>query len=65
MNIDPQTAVAVAVPSVLALVWLIRLEGRINTNDFALKALRTDVTYIRDRIDVALNGHSHRRSDDE
>jgi hypothetical protein len=57
MTIEPQTFVAVAVPAVGVLVWLVRLEGRIDKNESVTSALRADVTYIRDRIDAALNGH--------
>jgi hypothetical protein len=64
MTLDPTTAVAVIVPSVTALVWLLRLEGRVNTNEFATNGLRKDVTYIRNRIDQAIGGHSHSRHDD-
>lgn len=41
------------------LVWLIRLEGRVNTNEALHLELRRDVSYIRDRIDKALNGRDH------
>lgn len=60
MTIDPQTFVAVAVPSVGALIWLVRLEGRVNNNETITSALRADVTYIRSRIDQAINGHGNR-----
>lgn len=42
--------------SVSGLVWLIRLEGRVNTHQELHRALREDLTYIRNRIDRALNG---------
>lgn len=38
------------------LVWLIRLEGRVNTQEALHRELKEDVQYIRDRIDAALNG---------
>lgn len=38
------------------LVWLIRLEGRVNTNEALHKSLKDDLNYIRARIDTALNG---------
>ena len=57
---DVQVAVAVGVPLVGALgggfIWLLRLEGRVNTQQVQHKELREDVKYIRDRIDRALNG---------
>jgi hypothetical protein len=55
-QIDPALAVVV-VPSIIgAIVWLVRLEGRINTSDQRVADLKDDVSYIRDRIDTALNG---------
>lgn len=57
MNIDVPTAVSIAVPTIGAVIWLVRLEGRINTGDSITAGLREDVTYIRNRIDQALNGH--------
>lgn len=65
MTFEPTTAIAVIVPSVTALVWLLRLEGRVNTTETVTKGLREDVTYIRDRIDAAIGvSHTHRRADD-
>jgi hypothetical protein len=54
---DPQIVVAVAVPVVTVIVWLVRLEGRVNTNESKTASLSDDVKYIRSRIDQALNGH--------
>ena len=42
---------AVVVPVVLGLVWLIRLEGRVNVQEALHRSLSDDVRYIRDRID--------------
>jgi hypothetical protein len=46
-----------------AIIWLIRLEGRVNTNEALHTVLKEqhgqladDVRYIRERIDDALNG---------
>lgn len=68
MTFEPATAIAIVVPSVTALVWLIRLEGRINTHDVIVSGLRKDITYIRERIDDAIgNGkvrHVHSRHTD-
>lgn len=33
MTIDPGTFVAIAVPFTLGVVWMVRLEGRINVTD--------------------------------
>lgn len=47
------------VPVVAVVVWLIRLEGRVNTHDAMHRQMRDDLTYIRSRIDKALNGYGH------
>lgn len=54
---------AVIIPMVGAIVWLVRIEGRVNGHDAQHvqhqkrhEELRTDIAYIRDRIDHALNG---------
>jgi hypothetical protein len=57
MTVDTATLVTIALPVVGGIVWLVRLEGRINNNETITSALRADVTYIRNRIDQALNGH--------
>lgn len=51
------TVVVVGIPAVGGLVWLIRLEGRVNTQDVLHQEMKEDVQYIRQRIDAALNGH--------
>lgn len=56
MNIDPLVAIAIGVPAIGALAWLFRLEGRIGNNESETRNLKEDVTYIRNRIDLALNG---------
>lgn len=58
---DLQAALAIVVPMGGAVVvWLLRLEGRINTNEavakLALEKMADDVAYIRERVDRALNG---------
>ena len=55
-SIDIQAAFALAVPAVGVIVWLVRLEGRINTNEALQKTVLAEVQYIRERIDRALNG---------
>ena len=55
---DTQAALTTAaIPVILGLVWLIRLEGRVNTQGALQEELRDDLRYIRERIDRALNGH--------
>jgi sensor domain CHASE-containing protein len=56
-NMDASTAIQLAVPLVLIGVWLIRLEGRVNTQEALHRDLKVDVMYIRERIDRALNGN--------
>jgi hypothetical protein len=51
------TWIAVGSLAVGALVWLIRLEGRVNLNERVTNDLSEDVKYIRARIDDALNGN--------
>jgi len=51
-------AVAVGVPAVGGVIWLVRLEGRVNVNEALHKELKDDVSYIRERIDTALNGRA-------
>ena len=57
MAVDAQLILSVAVPAVGVVVWLLRLEGRVNTHDVLQKSMKEDIEYIRDRIDRALNGH--------
>ena len=54
---ETQPMLAVVVPAVAVIVWLIRLEGRVNTQAALQVELKEDVKYIRERIDRALNGH--------
>lgn len=56
-------AMALVVPCVLGLVWLVRLEGRVNGHDKdnlnrekELELIRGDIRYIRERIDRAITG---------
>lgn len=52
MEINTET-VTVAVPVIGVVVWLVRLEGRINTNEALQKTVLDEVRYIRERIDKA------------
>jgi hypothetical protein len=56
-QIDPGTVLTAAAMAIGVVVWLVRLEGRLNAQGDLYAQLRNDVTYIRDRIDQALNGH--------
>ena len=55
--INSETLFAAVVGVVGVVVWLVRLEGKIQTQAELHRRLAEDVSYIRDRIDVALNGH--------
>ena len=56
MQIDLETLVTVGVPTVGAIVWLVRLEGRINTNDKLHEAMSAQLERIEDKLD-RLVGH--------
>ena len=43
-----------AVPTVGFVVWLVRLEGRVNGHDEAMRNFKEDLHYIRARIDEAI-----------
>jgi hypothetical protein len=53
---EPSVVLTAGAAVVAVIVWLIRLEGRVNTQAALHERLQTDVAYIRDRIDAALNG---------
>lgn len=55
MTMDFNTLVAVAVPTVGAIVWLVRLEGRINIGDERHKDIIGRLVRIENKIDR--NGH--------
>ena len=62
MNADSGAIVTGVLAVIGGVVWLVRLEGRVNTNESkhdALKDshddLKADVKYIRERIDDALS----------
>ena len=50
--------VAGAVVLVPLVVWLLRLEGRVNTQDMRVSRIEDDVRYIRERIDRALESRN-------
>lgn len=54
-TLDVQSAITLAIPAVGVIVWLVRLEGRINTNEALQKTVLADVAYIRERIDQLLD----------
>lgn len=58
VNLSPEALMAIIVPVVGVVVWLIRLEGRINLQDARYAEIKDALTYIRERLDRALNGTS-------
>lgn len=54
MVVELGSLIAVALPAGGAVVWLVRLEGRINLHEAQISEIKEDVRYIRDRIDDAL-----------
>lgn len=47
-------ALTLVLSAIGVVVWLVRLEGRVNTQDRMHAELKGHVEYIRDRIDEAL-----------
>jgi hypothetical protein len=63
--LELSSVVTIVVPALGGIVWLLRLEGRINAHDLEHREharryaeMREDLAYIRQRIDKALNGHA-------
>lgn len=54
--IDTQAAAAVAVPVVSVIVWLVRLEGRINLSEARHADIKEDLTEIRHDVKKILGG---------
>ncbi len=56
MATDTQSIWTMAVTAIAVVVWLVRLEGRVNKSEGRLEDMNENLKYIRDRIDKALNG---------
>ena len=60
---DVQDAAPLAVPMIASvvggLVWLLRLEGRVNLHESLHNRMAADLAYIRERIDHA----THQKKD--
>lgn len=54
MQLDPQTAIAIAIPTVSVVVWLVRLEGRINLSDSQQKDIKSDLAEIKADVKTLL-----------
>jgi hypothetical protein len=57
MATDTQSIWTMAVTAIAVVVWLVRLEGRVNKSEGRLEDMNEHLKYIRERIDRALNGH--------
>jgi hypothetical protein len=57
MATDTQSIWTMAVTAIAVVVWLVRLEGRVNQSEARLVDMNEKLKYIVDRIDRALNGH--------
>lgn len=55
-NLPIEAVMAAAVPALGFIVWLLRLEGRINVQDARYTEIKESLAYIRERLDRALNG---------
>lgn len=53
--VSPDWAYGLVLPLIGSVVWLVRLEGRVNGHDKSLSDVEDDVKYIRKRIDAALD----------
>lgn len=53
---DAQFLAGAGVTIIGALVWLIRLEGKVNMNSKSVTDIKEDIHYIRTRVDAAING---------
>jgi hypothetical protein len=62
---DSSQIITVLIPLVAVIVWLVRMEGRINSTEQSQKTMAMDLLYVRNRIDRALNGRSAIRRDDD
>jgi hypothetical protein len=51
----PELALGMGIPAIGVIVWLVRLEGRVNGHDLLLKDIREDLAYIRARLDALVN----------
>lgn len=58
IRVPLEVAAAIIVPTSGFVIWLLRLEGRVNVHGQMLEDLRDDIRYIRERIDVALDKHA-------
>lgn len=58
--INPDWAYGAILPLIGGVIWLVRLEGRVNGHDKSLTDVEDDVKYIRTRIDAALDARRER-----
>lgn len=54
MQIETQTLAIIALPTVAGLVWLVRLEGRVNTSEARFADLQVDLKDIKADVKALL-----------
>jgi len=55
MPAETAALIPLTLAAVAGIVWAVRVEGRVNTLTMRHDDMREDLTYIRQRIDQALN----------
>jgi hypothetical protein len=63
VNIEPSLILAIGLPAAGALVWLIRLEGRINLNEQRTNDLHADLSEIKADVKTLIRMNGKRFSD--
>jgi hypothetical protein len=63
MNIEPSVVLAIGLPAAGALVWLIRLEGRINMSEQRIDAFQEDLKEIKADLKTLLRMNGKRYTD--
>ncbi len=56
-----QVMLAIVIPFVAVIVWLVRLEGRVNLNERLTSDLQSDVSEIKRDVKLILNHAGWRR----
>jgi hypothetical protein len=63
MTVEPSLILAIGLPTAAALVWLIRLEGRVNLNEQRTNDLHADLTEIKADVKTLLRMNGKRLTD--
>jgi len=64
MTIDPGTAIAVGMPMIVGLIWLIRLEGRVNMGERRHEDRDGDIAEIKKDVKQLLQRSYGARNSD-